>query len=119
LGIAVGPLYLTEQLAGLAFPRKASELIDRRNQEGRQAAVDGFVDRNNRQRRPAGEFAISIYAGDAQIERLFFDWDEIERVGRKLRSVPRADFERNRGGLLGTSIVFANSAVAVGSRRTK
>ena len=51
LGIAVGTLHLTEQLSGLPFPRKARELIDRRDQEGRQAAIDGFIDRNDRQRR--------------------------------------------------------------------
>ena len=51
LGIAVGALHLTEQLARLAFPRKAGELIDGRNQEGWQAAINGFIDRNNRQRR--------------------------------------------------------------------
>ena len=77
----VGALHLTEQLARLAFPRKAGELIDGCNQERRQAAINGFIDGDNRQWRAAGEFAFPVDAGDAKIERLLFVRDEIKGVG--------------------------------------
>jgi hypothetical protein len=81
LWIAISALHLAEQLAGLTFPRKAGELIDGRDEEGGQAAINRFIDCNNRQRRAAGKFAIPIDARYAEIERLLFVWNEIEGVG--------------------------------------
>ena len=67
-----------EKLSNAAGPRHRRKLIHRGNHETRQPAIDGFVDRKNRQRVVARESAIPVHANDAQIVGRI-------RIGNKLK----------------------------------
>ena len=59
-------LDVTEEGAGAALPRHVGELVDRRDHEGRQAAIDFLVDDDDRQPFRAGERAIDVIAVDVE-----------------------------------------------------
>ena len=60
---------MTEERAGLADPGQARELVDGRDQEGRQAPVDRLIDGQDRQRPIPREIAGRVDAADFQIGR--------------------------------------------------
>ena len=60
---------MAEERAGLAYPWKAGELVDGRDQERGQAAIDRLVDGQDRQRPIAREVAGRIRAADHHIAR--------------------------------------------------
>ena len=87
---------VAEEGAGLADPRQAGELVDRRDQEGRQAAVDRLVHRQHRQRPVAGEVAGGVGAADLHVLRRRVVRRAGEAVPAERRAAPRAGLDRRR-----------------------
>ena len=88
-----------EQLAGLRHPGERGELVHRRDQEGGQAAVDGLVHGQDRERPVAAEVAFEVGADDTQLRRPLVVRQQGEGGGLEAGPAPGAVLERDRGGL--------------------
>ena len=88
-----------EQLAGLRHPGERRELVHRRDQEGGQAAVDGLVHGQDRERPVSAEVAFEVRADDAQLDRPLVVRQQREGGGLEAGPAPGAALERDRGGL--------------------
>ena len=122
LGGAVEPVRvvavdMAEERAALADPGQRRELVDGRDQEGRQPAVDRLVDGHDRQRAVAGEVALEFAQ---RISRLCRRGRRSARsgttVGRERRAAPRAVLER-RGARLSLPLLVARTPVDAPCRR--
>ena len=91
---------MAEEGAASADPGQAGELVDRGDQEGRQAPVDRLVDRRGPAARVAGEVAVALAQ---RISRFVGVVVVRARSGRSCGvngvAAPRAGLERRRRGL--------------------
>ena len=78
----VEPVDVAEEGAGLADPGQARELVDGRDQEGRQAPIDRLVDGQDRQRAVPREVAGRIGAANFQVGRRMI----VRHAGERLRA---------------------------------
>ena len=131
--LVVVALDASEEGAGLAGPGQAGKLIDRGDQQARQAAIDGFVHRQDGQGAFRGEIAAMIDAAHLQIQGLVGVGRQAEGIGFQLRATPGAVLQGDRprvlsgllfeaigtpvGGIVGARAIVALIAQPVGGGR--
>ena len=93
------PFHSAEEAADFARPGHRGELIDRSNEETRQATIDWLIDSEDRKGLAAAEIAMAINAVDAQIRGMIAVGLQFKRVDVEFRAAPRAVFQRDRRGL--------------------
>ena len=88
-----------EKSSRFAGPRQGREFVNGGDEEGGQAAVDRFVNSEDRQEPVAGEGAFRVVADNPQVGRCVDTGNEAEGVAVKLVAAPGTVFNRDRRGI--------------------
>ena len=96
--LRIAALGAAEQLAGARLPRQGGELIDRGDEEGRQAAVNRLIHRQNGQGPFAAEVALEVGAGHPQLLGRIAVGPQLKGIRREFLAAPRAVLQGDGGG---------------------
>jgi len=96
----VPTIHFSKQRTTLADPGQVGKFIDCGYEEAREAAIQRFVNRDNRKVSVALKVAIAIHAHDFQIGWVIGVRKQVERCSLEFLSAPRTCLKRNRGWFL-------------------